>query len=106
VPFCRAISGVARDKFLTRVLSDCREHPVALAREAQEALLDERLQGVEVGVSDFLRRVQRAATGKDGEGPKEALLRLGEEVVAPLDGRPKRLLARIGVAATFQQVEA
>jgi hypothetical protein len=61
--------------------------------ESQEALLDERLQGVEVGVSDFLCGFERAATGEDGE-TREELLFLGcEEVVASLDGGAKGLLA-------------
>ena len=48
---------------------------------AQEALLDERLQDVEVGVADLFGRVERAAAGEDGQAREELLLVLGEQVV-------------------------
>ena len=91
---------------LRRVLPDRLQHPVALVREAQQALLDERLQRVEVGVRDLLGRVERAAPDEDGERSEDALLLFGEEVVAPGDRRPERLLPRLGVSAASQQVEA
>ena len=56
---------------LGRVLADRLQHPVALVREAEQALLDERLQRVEVGACDLLRRLQRAAAGEDGERSEE-----------------------------------
>ena len=92
----RELAGVLPDRF---------QHPVALIRETKETLFDKRLQGVEVGVSDFLCGFERAAAGEDGEGPKEALLLLGEEVVAPLDRRSQRLLPGVCVAAALEQVE-
>lgn len=61
-------------ELLPRVLPDRLQHPVALVREAEEALLDEGLQGVEVGVCDLFRCLKRAAAGEDGEGAEEALL--------------------------------
>ena len=88
-----------------RVLADRLEHPVALVREAEQALLDERLQRVEVGAADLLGRLERAAAGEDGEARGRALLLLGEQVVAPVDRRPQRLLARVGVAAALEEVE-
>ena len=89
----------------TRVLADRLQHPVALVREAEQALLDERLQRVEVGAADLLGGLQRAAAGEDGERAEETLLLLREQVVAPVDRRPQRLLSRVGVPAALQQVE-
>ena len=70
------------------VLPDRFQHPVALVGEAQQALLDERLNRVEIGAGHLLRRLQRAAPGEDGERSKDAPLLLGEEVVAPGDRCP------------------
>jgi hypothetical protein len=56
------------------MVPDRLEHPVAAVGEAQEALLDERLQGVEVGVGDFLCRLERATAGEDAQARKERLL--------------------------------
>ena len=71
---------------------------------ADEALVDERLQGIERGFPHLLGRPERTSAREDGAG-EELLLLLGKQVEAPLDGGPKRLLARIGVAAAFEQVE-
>ena len=59
---------------LPRVLADRLEHPVALVREAKQALLDERLQGVDVGITYLLCGLERAAAGEDGEAGEELLL--------------------------------
>jgi len=48
---------------------------------ADEALVDERLQRVEIGVGHFLSCVEGAAAGKDGQVGEETLLILGEQVV-------------------------
>ena len=99
--------GVARGgEALAGELPDRLQHPVALVREAKEALLDERLQRVEIGCCDLLRRVERAATREDRERSEETLLLLRQEVVAPRDGRPERLLSGVGVSAASQQVES
>ncbi len=95
---------------LARVLADRLEHPVAgriggLAF-AQEALVEERLQGVGVGVCDLLGGLVGAAAGKDREAAEEPLLLFGEEVVRPFDRRPQRLLAGISVSIALEQVEA
>ena len=74
-------------------------------REAKEALLDERLQRVEVGVCHLLGGFECAAASEDGEAGEELLLLAGEELVAPLDRGSQRLLAGIGVAAALEQVE-
>ena len=68
-------------------LSDRLEHPVALVRETEQALLDERLQGVEVGVRHLFRGLESAAAGEDREAREQPLLVPDEEVVAPLDRR-------------------
>ena len=57
------------------VLADRLEHPepVALA-DANEALVDERLERVEVCVADLLRRLERPAAGEHGEAREQRLL--------------------------------
>ena len=53
------------------------------------------------------RRPPRAcAAGEDRQTCEQALLRRVEEVVRPLDRRAERPLARVGVAAAGEQVEA
>ncbi|MGI8885491.1 MAG: hypothetical protein ACR2G9_01035, partial [Gaiellaceae bacterium] len=88
------------------VLANRLQHPIALIREARQSLLDQRLEGVEIGTGDLLGGRERAAAGEDREAGKELLLLGREEVVAPLDRRSQRLLTRIGVAAALQQIEA
>src|SRR5262249_36222559 len=80
---------------LGAVLPDRREHPEALIGQAQEALLDERLQGVEIGACDLLCGLERAASCEDREAGEELLLAGGEEVVRPFDRVAERLLARV-----------
>ena len=74
-------------------------------RVAEEALLDERLEGVEVGRADLLCGLERAAAGEDGEPGEEALLRGRQQLVRPPDRGPERLLAGIGVSPALEQVE-
>jgi hypothetical protein len=88
-----------------RILADRLEHPVALLCETEQAFLDQRLQPFDVGAADFLGGFQ-GATREDREGAEYTLLFLGEQVVAPVDRRAQRLLPRVGVAATPEQVEA
>ena len=68
----RASSSVARARAARGVLVDRLEHPVALAVEDDEALVDERLQRVEVGAAHLLGRLERAAAGEDRERGEEA----------------------------------
>src|SRR5919201_6567359 len=89
-----------------RVLADRLEHPKAFVGVAEEALVDERLEEVEVGVGDFFGRFERAATREDGEPGEELPLFRREEVVAPLDRRSECLLPRVGVTSSLEQVEA
>ena len=90
---------------LLRVLLDRLQHPEALVRVADEALVDERLQRVEVGVRHLLCRLERATAAEDGQAGEELLLGSVEQLVRPLDRRPERLLARLGVPAALEQVE-
>jgi hypothetical protein len=73
---------------------------------AHEALVEERLQRVGVGVDDLLRGLEAAAPGEDGEASEEALLLVAEQVVRPFDRRSQGLLAGIGVELALEQFEA
>jgi len=48
---------------------------------AQEALVDERLQYIQVGAADLLGCVEGAAAGEDGEATEELLFVVVEQVV-------------------------
>ena len=52
---------------LGRVLADRLEHRVAAAVAADEALVDERVEEVGVGIRTSLGRVERPAAGEDRE---------------------------------------
>ena len=66
---------------------------------ANEAFLDKRLDGVEVGVGDVLGGREGAAACKDAQAREELPLGLGEKLVRPLDRCAQRLLAWIRIAA-------
>ena len=66
---------------IERVLADRLQHPEAVASVAKEALVDERLEDVEVGVAHVFGRLQGAAAGEDGQPGEQPLLLAGEEVV-------------------------
>ena len=68
------------------------EHPVAVAGAAEEALVDQRGDCVEVGAADLLGGLQRAAARKYGEAGEEVLLGSRQKVVAPGDRRAQRPL--------------
>jgi hypothetical protein len=75
---------------LLRVLADGREHQEAgAAAQAgtleHEALLDERLQHVEVAGTYRLDRLQITPARKHRQRPEEQSLVLGQQVVAPVD---------------------
>src|SRR5919197_4010304 len=73
---------------------------------AQEAFLDQRLQEVDIGVSHLLSRSKRAAARENRQSPEQLLLFRHKKVVRPLDRCPQGLLARLGVAAALEQIEA
>jgi len=64
----------------------------------QEALRDQPVEGVQVGAGDSLRRLDRGAAGEDPEAREARLLVVVEQVVAPVDRRAQRPLARGRVA--------
>src|SRR5438067_6692921 len=93
-------------KPLDRVLADRLQHPEAVAlADANQALVDERLERVKICVADCFRRLERAAAREDGEPSEELLLVLGQQLVAPLDRRAQRLLARVDGAAGLEQIQ-
>ena len=62
---------------------------------------------IAVAGADRLGRLERPAPGEDRQPPEQRALRLAEQVVAPVDQRAQRLLARQGrPAAAGQQPEA
>src|SRR6185436_14058553 len=107
----------ARGVFLTRfvqelggVLAHRFEKPVtvALGRELDQRLVHELRQEVQhVAAVDVLRRadrlrgLQRKSAGEYRETAQQRSLARREQVVAPVDARPQRLLAGQGGAASY-----
>ena len=71
----------------------------------EQALVDQRLECVDLGFADLLGRLDRATAAEDRQAFEQDLLLFVEEVVAPFDRRPQRLLAGIDAAAGLEQVE-
>jgi hypothetical protein len=100
---------------LASVLADRLQHGearvrVAALRLAQEALAHQRRQHVQHGqrtgarqVAHGLRRIQRATAGEHGQSAEEYPLFRLQQVVAPVDGPPQRLLTHGGVARSSRQ---
>src|SRR2546425_4066755 len=78
---------------LGRVFADRLQHPEPVIYASQKALLDERLQSIEIGIGDLLSRLERAAAAEDRKPTKEALLVTRQQLVAPFDRRAQRALA-------------
>jgi len=90
---------------LSRKFVDGLEHPEAvLVADSDEALVDQRLQLVDVGVADPLGGLERAPTAENRQAREQTLLVGFEQVVRPLDRGTQRLLADFGIAATLEQV--
>ena len=87
------------------VLPDRLEHPETLPLSPEQALVDQRLERVDVRFADLLGRLERAAAAEDRQAFEQEPLLLAEEVVAPFDRRAQRLLAGIDPAAGLEQVE-
>ena len=102
MPSLRDRDSVVLFQSLGRIFSNGLEHPVALIGEAQQALLHERLQSVDVRAAHLLCGLERAAAGEDGETAEEALLVLDQKLMRPLDRGSERLLAGVGVAAALE----
>src|SRR5438445_9867712 len=92
-------------QLLAGVLTDRLQHPIPLAGAAEEALVDQRLQEIEISAGDLFGGLERAAVREDRESPQQALLGVGKQLVGPFDRRPQRLLARVRVTAAAQKVE-
>src|ERR1051325_7938622 len=57
--------------------------------------------------TDFLRRLQRPASGKDGESLEQGFLAVFQQIVTPVDERPQRLLSwQRRAAASGEESEA
>ena len=89
---------------LERILADRVEQAEApVGAAADEALLDERLERVEVGVADGLGRLDREAARERRERSEELLFVRLEEPVAPFDRGAQRSLPRRRAAGTIRQ---
>ena len=83
------------------------EHPEAAGFPApHQALVDERLQELEVGVADSLRGLERPAAAKDGQRCQQSPLLGVEQLVRPVDRGTQGALARLRVPSAAEQVEA
>ena len=82
------------------------EQPEALPCALHEALLDERLQRVEVGGANCLGRLVGAAAGEHGQPGEQVLFTRREQVVGPGDACAERVLAGVTAAPRFEQIEA
>src|SRR5690242_11072601 len=72
---------------------------------AKQALVDKRLQRVDVGLAYLLRRLERAAAVEHGQALEQVPFLFAEEVVAPCDGCAQGLLSGVYPAACLEQVE-
>jgi hypothetical protein len=93
---------------LARVLADRLEHavaplPVGPLLLADEVVLEQGLEVVEVGLADGFGGLQPAPAGEDREPREQRLLRLVQEPVAPVDRAAERLLARRQVTRAGRQ---
>ena len=70
-----------------------------------EALLDERLERVEVGVAGRFGGLEGAAAVEDGQAGEQLFPVLVEKLVRPCDRRAEGLMAGLGVSASFEEVE-
>ena len=75
----------ARVEQLARVLADRLEHAEALAVGTDEALVDERAEGVEISAAHLLDRLERASPDEDGQAAEQRPLVVVEELDAPAD---------------------
>ena len=91
-------------------LADRLEHPEALlavrvGAAADEALVEQRRQCVEVRGTNRFGGVEGAAAAEDREPGEELLFVVVEQVVAPGDRGAQGCVALVGVAAALEQVE-
>ncbi len=74
-------------------LADCLQHPEPVLALADEALLDEGSDRVQVRIADLLGCLEREAADEHGESREEPLLGLVEQLVTPRDRVPEGALA-------------
>ena len=84
-------------------LADRLQQRVALRAEADEALLDQRLQHVQPRSRHLFRGVDGPAAGEDAEPPERLLLPCREQLVAPGDRAAESALALGHVASAHRQ---
>ena len=98
-----------RGEALARVGADRLEHAAAgsgacaYRRRTSRLLATRSVERVEAGAGDGLGRLDRRAAGEHGEAREARLLGVAEQVVAPVDRRAQRLLARGRVAGAGAQ---
>ena len=90
------LAGLA--ELLGRVLADGVEQPVArcpvLLLDHHERLVDEAAEHLQLAVAHGLECGQVEAAGEGAEAPEQRALVVVEQVVAPVERRGERLLAR------------
>src|SRR5207248_7591606 len=94
-----------------RELANRLEHPVALLSEAaraaaEQALVQERGERLEIGVADGLDSLQRAPSAEDAQSREQPLFARVEQVVRPRDRRPERRVSLLGIAGSLEGVES
>ena len=86
---------------------DVQHREAAFAGRAEEALVDQRGESVEIAAADCLGGFEVEAAGEDAELPKERLLVVVKECMTPVDCGPQRALSLRGVGrAATEHVEA
>src|SRR3712207_665416 len=89
---------------LASELVDCLEHPQPPGPpSSDEALVDQGLQDVKVGVADLFCGFDVKAAGKNREAREQRLLFRRQELMAPLDRRAQCALPLRGVTPTAGQ---
>jgi hypothetical protein len=93
------------------MLADRLEHPasglaLAVGAAAEKALVEQRLERLDPCSGDVFGCVEGAAAGEHRKRTVDALLLEVEELVRPVDRRSEGVLAGVGVAGAFEQVEA
>ncbi|WP_209644725.1 hypothetical protein [Kibdelosporangium banguiense] len=110
VRLARLLKLACLGEFEQAVFLDRLEHAVpqgAFADRHQQGLVHQRVEDLQcVAAADMLGRRDRRATREDREPPQDCAFLVGEQVPAPVDHRPQRLMARErGPVAAREQTE-
>ena len=101
---------VRGSKALAGELADRLEHREArlsgIVGALDQRAIHQPLEDVDVRLPDRFCCLERPAAGEDAQAPEEGLLRLGQELVAPLHRGAQRSLSWIRVAAAREEVQA